>query len=155
MGIKVFKPYACNKNPIFKGNFTVKAFPLIHDVPCFGFYIHHPEMGNLIYATDTQYIKWKFKDINHFLIEANYSKEWIKRDEYKSNHVLQGHMSIDTACEFLNVNVNPNTQNVILCHLSEDVLDVDSFINKAKKVCFCPIKIARKGMEIELNNTPF
>lgn len=155
MGIKVFKPYAINRNPEFKGNFKVKCFPLVHDVPCFGFWVEHPEMGRLIYATDTQYIKWKFKDINYFLVEANYDSDSLNRQENKAKHVIEGHMSINTTCEFLKANVNEMTQKVILCHLSEDIIDVDSFINKAKKVVSCPIEIAKKGIETELSLTPF
>ena len=43
-------------------------------------------------------------------------------------------MSIDTACDFVKANYSDSLQNVIMCHLSSENADSDSFIEKMKKV---------------------
>lgn len=120
-GIPVFRPYRLEMERqvgVFWG-FVIKSFPLVHDVPCFGFVISHPECGKLVYISDTEYVKYRFKNLNHILVEANYSKDLLSESEEavkKRNHVLAGHMEIGTACEFLRVNQNSDLRNVVLQH---------------------------------------
>lgn len=152
-GFKVFKPYECEdlaEKPVRFGNFTIKAFSLVHDVPCYGFWIHHSAMGTMVYITDTEYCKYRFKNLNHIMVEANYCNELIDRDNPKYRHVLEGHMNIDTACRFLAKNCSSNLRNVILLHLSEDSANADMFRSIAEKVVDCPVSVARKGLELEL-----
>ena len=56
-GIPVWKPYDGEVPDTHFGGFVVSPFDLIHDVPCCGFYIQHSDMGSMIYASDTEYIK--------------------------------------------------------------------------------------------------
>ena len=55
-------------------------------------------------------------------------------NQSKANHVFRGHLSIDTACEFVKENNSNDLQNVIMCHLSSENADKDLFIEKMKKV---------------------
>lgn len=157
-GIPVFKPYdetiACPLK-IKYGRFFIQAFGLIHDVPCYGFYVSHPDIGNLIYASDTEYIKYRFKGLNHILVEANYSKDLISDIPQKRRHVLTGHMEIDTTCEFLKANRSPALRHVILLHLSGESADAEDFKARAEKVVKCPVYVAEKGLEISLDLVPF
>lgn len=147
MGISVFEPYIIEKPmKIGNGYFRVQAFDLTtldgswthtnaDGTPCpiYGFLIAHEEMGRMLYITDCELIKWKFKDINHILLGVNYDKDLIDRDNTgKANHVFRGHLSIDTACEFVKANYSDSLQNVIMCHLSSENSDRDSFIEKMK-----------------------
>ena len=140
------------------GKFRIKPFPLVHDVPCYGFYIMHPEMGTLIYATDTEYIKWRFKNVNHILVEANYSEDLIEMDAANREHVLRGHMSLQTALDFIHSNDNPELRNVVLIHLSDKNTNSAEFRKKAKDVLRygggC-VYVAEKGLEVDLNLLPF
>ena len=123
------------------------------ECPCYGFWIQHPEMGTMIYATDTELIKWRFKNVNHILLGVNYDPELLSGDDAKKNHVVRGHMSIDTACEFVKANVSDQLQNVIMCHLSSENADKDSFIEKMKRtVPMADVSVAEPGMELELRN---
>lgn len=135
--------------------FKIQAFDLVHDVPCYGFYITEPSMGSCIYATDTEYIKWRFKNVNHILIEANHSTELVDRNSAKYEHQIRGHMNIDTTCEFLNVNKSPQLRNVILCHLSADCGDEVDFISNVKKVVDCPVHVAKKALCVDFGLLPF
>lgn len=145
MGIPVFAPYRYDIGAKFKGRWKIRAFDLtdlngkwMHtngdgsECQCYGFWIQHPEMGTMIYATDTELIKWRFKNVNHILLGVNYDPELLSGDDAKKNHVVRGHMSIDTACEFVKANASPDLQSVIMCHLSAENADKDSFIAKMK-----------------------
>ena len=55
-------------------------------------------------------------------------------DDAKTNHVVRGHMSIDTACDFVKANASDQLQNVIMCHLSNENADAGKFIEKMKAV---------------------
>ena len=80
MGLPVFKPYE-DKKPMTLGGFKVCTIPMtdlqgnwMHtnadgsECPCYGFLIEHSELGRMLYITDTELIKWKFRDINHILL---------------------------------------------------------------------------------------
>ncbi len=151
----IYKPYEVNKPNERFGNFFIKAFPLVHDVECYGFYIQHTDIGTLVYATDTEYIKYRFKNINHIIVEANHSIDLVDRNAAKYEHQIRGHMSIETTCNFLEVNKNPLLLNVVLCHLSQDSADEKLFLDKAKDVVDCNVYIASKGLEIPLDLYPF
>ena len=158
MGIPVFKPYesVMERQVRTYGEFVIKSFPLTHDVPCFGFLLEHPDMGRLLYASDTEYIRYKLKNLNHILGEANYSLDYMEStDNPKRNHVLTGHMSIDTAVEFLKANTSPALRNVVLLHLSESDSDESQFKAAAETVVDCPVYVADKGLEVELREFPF
>lgn len=125
------------------------------ECPCYGFYIVHQEMGVMIYASDTEYIRWKFPGVSHFLIEANYSMNLVDRDEPNYEHRLRGHMSIDTTCRFLKANNSPDLRNVILCHLSGQSADLERFQDLAQQEVSCQVYVAEKGLEVELRQEPF
>lgn len=158
-GIPILKPYEmadCAKTFRY-GNFTIKPFPLVHDVPCFGFFVHHQDTGNIIYASDTEYIKYRFKNINHIIVEANYSDDLVEHEAVNREHILRGHMSLKTALDFISTNDNPNLLTVCLIHLSASNSDADYFLQKTKETikygadCY----VARSGLEVDLSLCPF
>lgn len=167
MGIPVFKPYE-NKEPIgLNGwNGTIQAFDLtdkdgkfMHtnadgsECPCYGFLITHPDLGRMLYITDTELVKWRFKDINHILISCNYQKKYIDDENLaKRNHVFRGHMELETVKEFIKANNSQSLQSIILCHLSQDNSNPKECKAEVEKVAKCPVYVAEKGLEVELRN---
>ena len=162
MGIPVFAPYISLEPMRIGMEFKVQAFDLTtvdgrwthtnadgSECPCYGFLITHPEMGKMLYITDTELIKWRFKDINHILLGVNYDKDLVDKDnDPKTRHVFRGHLSIDTACDFVKANYSDSLQNVIMCHLSSENADSDSFIEKMKKVaCGANVDVAERNKE--------
>lgn len=161
MGIPICKPYETLLMNQFLANsyFTVRTFDLTtidgnwthtdangEPCPIYGFLITHPEMGRMLYITDCELIKWKFKDINHILLGVNYDKDLVDTDNPKVNHVFRGHLSIDTACDFVKANDSDSLQNVIMCHLSNENADKDSFIAKMKNaVNVANVDVAEQG----------
>jgi len=154
-GIEVWKPYL--NCPLIQakkmGGFTIKSFPCIHDVPCVGYLIEHSESGlKLLYVTDTEYVKYTFKGLTAMLIEANYGEEYVNRDEAKYRHVLEGHMSIETAVECIKANMNPGLKNIVLCHLSNGNSDPDAFQRTVIEAVpdSVAVNIAAPGLTIEM-----
>lgn len=108
----------------------------------------------MLYITDCELIKWRFKDINHILLGVNYDKDLIDKDNTgKANHVFRGHLSIDTACDFVKANYSDTLQNVIMCHLSVENADSGSFVEKMKKVARgANVDVAERNKEWVLAN---
>ena len=168
IGIDVFHPSVDqNVGVVNFGSFRVQSFDLTtldgrwthtnadgSECPCCGFLITHKEMGRMLYITDTNLIKWRFKNINHILLGVNYDKDLIdNEDSAKVNHVYRGHMSIDTACNFVKANNSKDLQNVIMCHLSKNNADKDLFIEKMQKtVPNVNVEVAEPGKEWILQN---
>lgn len=165
MGVPVFKPYDGMKDMDFrkKSGFKAQAFDLTtidgrwthtdadgEPCPCYGFIITHDEMGKMLYITDTGLVKWRFNGINHILLGVNYDQSKLSGEAAKMSHVLRGHMSIDTACNFVDVN-KIDLQTVIMCHLSADNADADYFTKRMKTVVpDSRVVVAEKSVPIEL-----
>lgn len=156
-GIPIFKPYEKEnlRQTATAGRFFIKSFDLVHDVPCCGFLIAHPEMGRLLYASDTEYIKYRFDRLDHILVEANYSMGLIDPNAANRSHVLTGHMELQTTIRFLHVNRNPELRNVILCHLSGNNADPEQFRQEAGRNVACDVYVAEKGLEVDVSLVPF
>lgn len=164
IGIPVMKPYENGETKAKFGNFQVQAFDLTDkegifchtnadgsECPCYGFLISHAEMGRLLYITDTEYVKWRFKNISHILLGVNYDSDLIDCNDAKRSHVLKGHMSIDTACRFIDVNNNKDLHTVVMCHLSADNADGDVFIRRMGEIVHTAnVAVAIAGEEITL-----
>jgi len=145
------------KRPFFLGGFRITPFYVPHDgTPCFAYQIIHEEIGNMLFLTDLEYCKYKFKDVSQILVEANYSKDIINQDNPNFDHVIKGHMDLQTTLDFLYTNANPSLMNVVLLHLSDSNSDSEMFYAKAKEVVpRANVYVADAGMEIELNKKPF
>lgn len=173
-GIPVWKPYntdfykSCDMKKY--GTFEVRTFPnqnkdrrWLHnnsdgsECPCYGFHIKHPDMGSLVYATDTEYIKWRFKDVNHIMVEANYDMQFVNREEPNYEHRLRGHMSLPTALDFISTNDNPALRNVVLIHLSDKSADSALFKQKTEETVKyrSDVYVAERGLEVDMNLYPF
>ena len=171
-GIPVFEPFRNDGQSLKFDNsqFRIRAFPNISkdghwfhgnndgsECPCYGFYIEHPDIGSLVYVTDTECVRWRFSNVNHILVESNYSNDLIDNEAVNREHVLRGHMSLQTALDFISTNDNPALRNVVLLHLSASNSDADLFLQKTKETvkygadCY----IAEKGLEVDLNLCPF
>jgi phosphoribosyl 1,2-cyclic phosphodiesterase len=103
------------------GSFTVMPFDVMHDaVEPFGFIIYHPEIGKVLFITDTYYVKYRFPDINHIIIEANYCEDIIaQKDGFIRDRVIRSHMSIQTCIGFLKANDLRTVESITLIHLSD------------------------------------
>ena len=158
-GISVFEPYKDGKFERKKsfGRFEIYPFELVHDVPCFGFYITHTDMGSFIYLSDTEYCKYRFPRVNHILVEANYDKRIIDSSHPAKEHILRGHLELQTTKDFISANKTPDLRNIILCHLSSENADPDRMKREVQEVVgkWVSVDVAEKGKTVELSRFPF
>ncbi len=148
------------------GGFNVTPFEVVHDVECYGFIIRHEKIGTMLFATDTEYIKYNFKslNLNHIMIECNYSQKII--DERVGNgdtvkglrdRILQSHMELETCKSFIQANMTSSLYNVCLLHLSDGNSHEEQFREDIKQIVGkgTEVFVADKGLEIVLDLCPF
>lgn len=145
------------------GEFTVLPFDVEHDATePLGYLIEHPNMGKLLFVTDTYYLKYKFKGLNHILVECNYSEpildENIEREfvhPIMKKRLLKSHFELNGVIEMINANDMTRVKNIVLLHLSNQNSDADLFQETIKKASGVDTYIADKGLEIDLSLCPF
>lgn len=129
------------KTPIKIGEFQVMAFDTQHDVvEPFGYLI---KQGNnkLLFATDTFYLKYRFKDLTHIVIECNYVESVVNDlvekkliDINRIKRTIQSHMSLENLIEFLKINDLSKVKELHLIHLSNETSDVNIIRREIRKV---------------------
>lgn len=146
------------------GNFYIAPLENYHDVPIFGYLIHHRNMGNLLFSTDSYKIRLAFGGTDHYLIEANYSDTLLKDNVWsgkinkaQADRIMLSHMSLDYCVKYLRDccvgGRDDKTKTITLCHLSERNSDPVQFQNTVAGAFGVPTYIARKGLVVELNKT--
>lgn len=145
------------------GNFKVQAFNVQHDAAePLGFLIHHPEMGMVLFATDTYYLAYTFKGLNNILIEANYRLDILEANivsgrvlKQMKDRTLQSHMSYKTCRETLLANDLSKVNNIVLIHLSDGNSNAMEFKQGIQEATGKTVHIAQKGLTLNFNKTPF
>lgn len=149
------------------GEFNITPFNVQHDcVEPFGFLIRHEEMGTMLFATDTEYIKYDFSKFNldHILIECNYSEDIISErsdsgaiNKSLAERVKSTHMELKTCIEFVKNNNSPLLKNVVLLHLSDANSNAKEFKEEVKKVVgeHVNVFIADSGLIVDVDRYGF
>lgn len=144
------------------GGFRVLPFNAFHDIPCLGFFIRHDEMGNLLFLTDSFMTENIFENVNHMMIECNYSDEaLLKAIEAGYTHpsmrrrLMTTHMELKTAAKLINDNDLSQVYTILLLHLSSHNSDTNQFIDALARASGKEITIAKPGLTIELINNPY
>jgi phosphoribosyl 1,2-cyclic phosphodiesterase len=144
------------------GSYSVLPFDLVHDCKCYGYIINHKEMGTMVFITDTHYCPYSFKNLNNILIEANYKKEILDQNVDRGithfsirNRVIKSHMEIERTKDFLSANDLSKINNIVLIHLSDSASDEISFKSEIENLTSKPVHIAKPGLSISFNKTPF
>lgn len=129
------------------GNFKVTAFQVFHDAkePS-GFLV---EFGGkrLVFVTDTYDLRTSIKNVDYWLIEANYSKEIIfnsSLDPSLKRRIETTHMCIDRCKVILDAHNAENSDFVMLIHKSKNNGSTEEFLDKIPYAC-----IAEKGLYID------
>ncbi|AYE35284.1 MBL fold metallo-hydrolase [Clostridium septicum] len=131
------------------GNFNILPFEIEHDAfEPLGFIIGHPKLGKILFATDTYYLKYKFKNIDHILIECNYSEKILHDLEPHRARVLKSHMSLETLVTALKTWDLSRTKDIILIHISDKNGDSEEFKKEIESITGIKTIIAAPGTEI-------
>jgi len=147
------------------GGFNVTVFECEHDVECFGYIIKHDEMGSLLFATDTSYIKYNFKklNLNHIMMEANYSSKIVNDylmqgtiGQARVNRTMQTHMEFETTKDFIRANKTASLDSITLLHLSDGNSNAEQFQREIQELAgkYVRVAVADKGLEILLDLFP-
>lgn len=113
------------------GTWRIMPFEVEHDVSePIGFLLANKAGDKLLFATDTYYIRYKFKGLTHLLIECNYSKEILDRNiqegitpKVMRKRLIQSHMSLENLKDMLAANDLSKVQEIHLLHLSDSNSD--------------------------------
>lgn len=140
------------------GNFSVLPFKTEHDAkePC-GFLVQLLDRSKLLFATDTYYLHYTFKGINHWLLECNYDEGILRKNVASGDvhpkvakRVRKSHMSLSQCIDTLKANDLSQTREIILIHLSSQNSQRQYFIDEVSRATGKYVVAARKGLSIEL-----
>lgn len=131
------------------GSWYVTPFETKHDVnePC-GFLIDNTSGDRLVFITDSYYVKYKFPNVSHMMIEANYDKEII--DSYmtsgfelkRKGRLMESHFDFQRTLDFIKTNQSERLQEIWLLHLSDSNSDERAFKQRTQEVTGVPVYIA-------------
>lgn len=135
------------------GNFTIRAIPVEHDVPCFAFFIRNSGKS-IFFITDAMYSRYRLPDrLNLAMIEANYDDETLTyniengiTDAAMCPRLEHSHMAIHNSIEV--IKSAKHIDNVVLMHLSSHNSSPDSYVEMVQKATAFPTYIAKKGLEL-------
>ncbi|WP_024614653.1 MBL fold metallo-hydrolase [Clostridium sp. Ade.TY] len=148
--IKVIEPLKKFK----VGGFTILPFDCQHTnndgsvCPNLGFLISHKALGKVLFATDTYYLKYTFKGLEHVLIECNYSERDLNMIPPERVRTLSSHMSLEILKETLKSWDLSNTKDITLIHLSGEYGDPNYFKEEIQKATGCIVNVAGTGVKI-------
>lgn len=141
------------------GNFVVKPFDTEHDTKesC-GFIIYHPDIGVMLFLTDTHHVKYKFSfPFDYIFVECNHTDEMVDKS-MKDGIIPQKvglrtkatHMSLQRCLTFLSENDLRNLKAIVLIHMSKNNGDETLFVNKVMEATGKAVYAAKKGFELVL-----
>ncbi|MEG1506505.1 MAG: MBL fold metallo-hydrolase [Bacilli bacterium] len=127
--------------PVKIGNYNVLGFEVYHDMQNYGYLIKHMPSGlKILYIIDTSDISnLHFNNIDIFIIECNHSIEYINNKEmldYKDYRTISefGHLPLESCIDFLEKNVNCNTKNIVLTHISRNYEDYKDYEKRIQEI---------------------
>lgn len=156
------KPVAVKTKQVFTaGNFRIMPFDVIHDAAePFGYIIDHPESGKVLFLTDTHYSTYKFKGLNHIIVEANYVDEIVddllnsgRLELFRYKRIHNSHMSLRTCKRLLEANDLSEVMNIVLIHLSDGHSNEEQMKREVIEQTGRLVHVASKGMTIPFNKS--
>lgn len=145
------------------GSYTILPFETKHDCSePVGFLIHHSDMGTMLFATDTYYVEYKFDNLNHILVECNYSVEILNENveagqvpAILKDRIVKSHFELENVKGFLMANDLTAVRNIVLIHLSSANSNEKQFKKEIEKVSYKQVFVAKKGIKINIGIHPF
>ena len=140
------------------GEFEVLTLEANHDVPCESFVIRHPEMGKLLFLTDSVSFPYKIQGLDHILIEANYSDKVLEENiltgkvpSSMRSRLLTSHMEIATTIHSILKQDLSKVKEIVLLHLSDNNSSPQEFKHLVESKTGIATYLAQPGLEIALD----
>ncbi|GAB3062001.1 MBL fold metallo-hydrolase [Salinicoccus sesuvii] len=132
------------------GSLVIMPYETQHDVaePC-GYLVKSDDGSKLLFATDTYYIKYKFPEVTHMLLEVNHDYDYMQGrvdsgalHPALANRIMKSHLNLENAIKYLKkCNLN-QLKEIHLIHISKDNGLRNRFKDEIQKVTGVPVKIA-------------
>lgn len=131
------------------GTWKILPFETQHDcAQAFGYLMANQENEKVLFATDTYYIKYRFKGLTHIVMECNYYKEILQNNIDKGlipavlkNRILKSHFELENVKEFLRSNDLSRVEQIHLIHISEGNGDPQLFKTEIQQLTGKPVYI--------------
>ena len=132
------------------GSFTILPFDTEHDAnEPLGFLIESDSKERLLFATDTYFIRYRFKGLNIIAVECNYSEEILRQNILDGivplamkKRLIKSHFSFENYKEFLKANDLSNVREIWLLHMSNRNSDAEKFKQEIRQITGKPVYIA-------------
>lgn len=134
------------------GSWTILPFDTTHDAfEPLGFLLANKNGEKLVYITDSAYCPYRFKDLTHILIEANFSSKILQQNKNLASQtkqwIMRNHMSLETAMNFLKSNDLSKVREIHLLHLSDSNSDAALFKREIQQLSGKPTYVSPKGVD--------
>jgi phosphoribosyl 1,2-cyclic phosphodiesterase len=132
------------------GTFTILPFETEHDAKePLGFLLQSKATGEkLLFATDTYFIRYKFKGLTHVMIECNYAKDILDRNCEEKNvpsplrqRLLESHFSLENVKNFHKASDLSQLKETYLIHLSDSNSDAARFKKEIQAITGTPVYV--------------
>lgn len=140
------------------GGFVVTPFALQHDVPCVGWVVQHAECGKVVFITDTYACQYRFKGVNNYLLECNYSDEILEANVAAGrvqpamrDRLLTSHLELSNCIRYLQTSDLSQVQKVVLIHLSDGNSNETQFVQQVREATGKRVYAANAGMVLQFN----
>jgi phosphoribosyl 1,2-cyclic phosphodiesterase len=132
------------------GTWTILPFETQHDAAePLGFLLANQAGDKLLYATDTYYIRYRFRGLTHIAVECNYSLDILRTnvangsvEPVLKSRILKSHFSLENVKEFLKANDLSKVQEIWLLHLSDNNSNAERFKREVMELTGKPTYIA-------------
>lgn len=154
------------------GKFRIMPFRVEHDAAePFGFLIHHPETGTVMFATDTRDLRYnpfnpdniiRFPGLNNIMIECNFRHDILEKNiaagrlpKAMANRTKKSHCSFAECRATLLAQDLSGVNNIVLIHLSDSNANAREFQADIEAETGKTVTIAESGITINFNKSPF
>ena len=133
------------------GTWTVLPFETQHDAAEPLGYLLASGQEKLLFATDTYYIRYKFNELTHIMVECNYAADILEENVEAERipaalkqRLLQSHFSLANVKEFLRANDLSKVEEIHLLHLSDGNSDEARFKREIQELTGRVVMVAGK-----------
>ncbi len=141
--VKPLEPFTLN-------TWTILPFETQHDAKePVGFLLANQTGDKLLFATDTYYIKYRFDELTHIMVECNYALNILREnvdaglvDAAQKNRILRSHFSLENVKAMLKANDLSRVREIYLLHMSGDNSDAARFKREIEELTGLPVYVA-------------
>ena len=133
------------------GTWTVLPFETQHDAAEPLGYLLASGQEKLLFATDTYYIRYKFNELTHIMVECNYAADILQENVEAERipaalkqRLLQSHFSLANVKEFLRANDLSKVEEIHLLHRSDGNSDEAMFKREIQELTGRVVMLAGK-----------